>query len=186
MQTISAIKVAQTLLKNPLASAKCIVDATAGNGNDTLYLAQNSPADAVVYAFDIQEAALRETKHKTAEFEWKINCILDSHAHVERHVAKPIDIAVFNLGYLPGGSHAITTSAETTLAAIEKIIAAASLNGIIAVIAYPGHEAGSEEYRRLAAFLENLPMKNFTVGLYKMINHSEKSPVLYIVERVRI
>lgn len=186
MQAINAVKAAQALLKDPLQKAKCIVDATAGNGGDTLFLASHCPEDAMVYAFDIQEAALEETKRRTAAFCRKIRYILDSHARVKAYVQEEIDVAVFNLGYLPGGDHSVVTSADTTLAALDSILASLRVNGIAALTVYPGHEAGGEEYRRLAAFVRGLSMRTFTAGLYKMVNHGEKAPVLYIIEKVRL
>ena len=43
MQKLSnSIQLAHCLLKDRLNEAKIIVDATAGNGNDTLFLAQNA------------------------------------------------------------------------------------------------------------------------------------------------
>lgn len=185
MQTISAINVAQAVLIDPLRRAKCIVDATAGNGNDTLFLAQRSGQDAIIYAFDIQQEAIRATEMKTIAFKDKIQYILDSHINLDKYIPSEIDIAIFNLGYLPGGNHEITTMPETTLESIEKAVLKLSINGLIVIIAYPGHEAGNEEFFCIDDYLKNLPMKKFTVGLYRMINHSNKSPVLYIVEKVR-
>ena len=39
-----------------------VVDATAGNGNDTVFLAKLAGENGKVYAFDIQEKALSKTK----------------------------------------------------------------------------------------------------------------------------
>lgn len=182
---MSAIKVAQRLLAVPLQKARCIIDATAGNGNDTLYLANASSDEARVYAFDIQREALEATRKKTASFVHKIRYVLDSHVHFEKHVEGAIDVAMFNLGYLPGGSHAVTTQAETTLVAVEKMTARLVVNGLLVVAAYPGHAAGEKECHILNAWLAALPSHRFTASCYAMLNHEKKPPILYIVERVR-
>ena len=63
MQKLSnSIQLAHCLLKYRLNEAKIIVDATAGNGNDTLFLAQNALNNAQIYAFDIQKEAIENTK----------------------------------------------------------------------------------------------------------------------------
>ena len=62
MQTLNVIRLAQQLLLPKVANATCIVDATAGNGKDTLFLAKNSPSHARLYAFDIQQSAIEVAK----------------------------------------------------------------------------------------------------------------------------
>ena len=187
MQTMNVVKVAHKLLLDKLKVANCIFDATAGNGNDTLFLAENSLDKAKIYAFDIQQSALDTTKLKLQETALlkKVNLVLASHDKVAEYIKDNIDIAMFNLGYLPGGDHTITTVAETTIAALEKTITLLNVNGIIAITAYTGHDAGAIEYSQLVTFLMELPVRNFTVGCYSMINHAKTSPVLYLVEKVR-
>jgi len=187
MQTMNVVKVAHKLLLDKLKVSNCIFDATAGNGNDTIFLAQNSPDKAKIYAFDIQQSALDATKLKLQEhaFLEKVSLVLASHDKIAEYIKDNIDIAIFNLGYLPGGDHTITTVAETTIAALEKTITLLNVNGIIAITAYTGHDAGTIEYSQLVTLLMNLPVRNFTVGCYSMINHVKTSPVLYLVEKVR-
>lgn len=187
MQTINVVNAAHKLVLDKLKDSYCILDATAGNGNDTLFLAENSPAQAKIYAFDIQQSALNATKTKLQEgaFLEKVSLILASHDKVAEYIKDKIDIAMFNLGYLPGGDHMITTSAETTIAALQATVSLLNVNGIIAITAYAGHEAGAIEYNQLVTFLTNLPVKNFTVVCYRMINHSKTAPVLYLIEKVR-
>ena len=65
MQKLSnSIQLAHCLLKDRLNEAKIIVDATAGNGNDTLFLAQNALNNAQIYAFDIQKEAIENVINK--------------------------------------------------------------------------------------------------------------------------
>lgn len=187
MQTINVVSAAHHLLIQKIKHSQRILDATAGNGNDTLFLAEHSPATAEIYAFDIQQHALDVTKQKLQEqgLLKKVRLILASHDQVNQYVEEPIDIVMFNLGYLPGGDHALTTDAKTTISALEKTMALLNINGIISITAYRGHQAGCIEHQQLANLLMNLPMRNFTVSCYSMVNHLETSPVLYLIEKVR-
>jgi 16S rRNA C1402 N4-methylase RsmH len=185
MQTISAIDAAHELLKKKLQTALTIVDATAGNGNDTLFLAQNSLESAHIYAFDIQTSALDKTAEIVELYRNKVQLILDSHVNIEKYVVTRIDVAMFNLGYLPGGDHAITTQADSTMEAVTKIIDCLATNGLLAITTYPGHEEGLLEYNQLVEYLRSLPMQEFTVACYSMLNHTIKAPVLYLIEKVR-
>lgn len=187
LQLFNAVRVAHQLITGRLATAQYIVDATAGNGRDTLFLAQHSAAEAVITAFDIQETALTKTrqlleKHRLAE---KVHLILDSHANIARHVTKPVDLAVFNLGYLPGGSHAISTHASSTLEAVQQLMELLGAGGIISLIAYPGYPEGLAEHSVLQEYFLRLAPNLITVSCWQMINHTGNPPVLYIIEKVR-
>ena len=186
MQTVSnVINLVQQSILSALARAKVIVDATAGNGNDTLFLAENSPEQAKIYAFDIQQAALEHTRAKTAAYASRIEYILASHAEIAKQVPGSIDAAMFNLGYLPGEEHKVTTVKESTRMAVEQVLNKLSINGVCIIVAYPGHEAGAQEAMMLEELLGNLPRRDYTVGCYRLLNHRQTAPYAYIVERVQ-
>lgn len=52
---------AKTLLSSVITEGDTAVDATAGNGHDTLFLAQLVGDSGAVYAFDIQQQAVDAT-----------------------------------------------------------------------------------------------------------------------------
>ncbi|SDP33672.1 tRNA (mnm(5)s(2)U34)-methyltransferase [Selenomonas ruminantium] len=186
MQTVSnVINLVQQSILPALAGANVIVDATAGNGNDTLFLAEHGPDQAKIYAFDIQQAALEHTRLKTAAYASRIEYILASHAEIDKQVPGNIDVAMFNLGYLPGEEHKVTTVKESTRMAVEQVLDKLSINGICIIVAYPGHEAGAQEAVMLEEFLGNLPRRDYTVGCYRLLNHRQTAPYAYMVERVR-
>ena len=108
---IKAVTMAERLLKDKLVGAKCAVDATCGNGHDTLLLAKTSPRDAIIWAFDIQPVALANTQKLLAEHHLaeKVRLIESCHSHIAEYVHEPVDVAMFNLGYLPGGEISLTT-----------------------------------------------------------------------------
>jgi hypothetical protein len=185
MQTFNAIKLAHSLLSARLSGAQCVVDATAGNGKDTLFLASSIPSNAIVWAFDIQEVALATTKKKLTAYhlEDKVHLILDSHARAADYVCELVDVAMFNLGYLPGVSHHIRTKPQSTVLALQEIVNLLSIGGLISVVAYPKYEAGQQEHHAVKEFLSGLPATHFTVGCWSMVNHTNDSPVLYVIEK---
>ena len=181
----NAIEMAQLVLKGVLPKARILVDATAGNGRDTLFLAENTTAEAKIYAFDIQPRAIAATEKQTQAYKDRIRYVLDSHEQIGSVVQEPIDAAIFNLGYLPGGNHHITTEAASTLKALQAVLDKLNVNGILVVVVYAGHPAGQEESEALAEYMAGLPSGQYTAGCYQMVNHEEGAPFLYIVEKVR-
>ena len=187
LQVVNVVYVAHCLLKNKLTGASNIVDATAGKGKDTLFLAQNSGLDAEIWAFDIQESALDVTKRLLEQHHVsnKVRLILDSHANIHQYIKKPIDIAMFNLGYLPGGSHDVATHSSSTLEAVEQVLRLLNHGGLLSLVAYPGHEEGQRENTLLQQVFSGLPTRCFTVSKWEMINHFNKPPIFYLIEKVR-
>ncbi len=187
MQTFNAIKLAQQLLIDKVNRAKFLVDTTAGNGKDTLFLAQKSPIDAMVWSFDVQQTAILKTKELLSKYSLddKVKLIIDSHANIDQHINGKLDVAMFNLGYLPNAQHKITTQCQSTITALQKILGLLSTGGVISIIAYSGHQEGYLESKAVEELLTSLPSNIFTVGCWSMINHSNNPPILYIVEKMR-
>lgn len=187
MQTMSAVQAAHILLLAKVRQSAVLLDATAGNGGDTLFLAENSSATARIFAFDIQQEALHHTYARLCAqgLERKVELILDNHAALDRYIDCGIDAAIFNLGYLPGADHELTTIWESTAEALEKTLQKLTLNGILVVTAYPGHAAGQIEQQNLEEYLMKLPKASFVAAKYQMINHAATAPVCYMVERVK-
>jgi len=186
MKLSNAVKMAHQLLSGRLSLAQCVVDATAGNGYDTLFLAENASESATVFAFDIQQIALDKTRKliDAHGFSTKVRCILDSHVDIAPHVDMQIDVVMFNLGYLPGGSHAIMTQAKTTVLALQNVLPRLSFGGMVSIVAYPGHPAGEEERMLLWDFLQSLSQQEYVVGSYTIMNQVNYPPVLYMIEKV--
>jgi threonine dehydrogenase-like Zn-dependent dehydrogenase len=187
VKALTAVKMAQFLLKDKLAHARFLVDATAGNGRDTLFLATHTPPDVIIRAFDIQEEALSKTDKllQAHDVRGKVILVLDSHANMAKYCAEPLDVVMFNLGYLPGGEHRITTYSRTTLQAVEQALQLLRKSGIVTIAAYPGHEEGRCEKEELEAFLANLSQSDFNVACWHMVNQINCPPVLYVIEKLR-
>lgn len=183
----NAVQAAQALLLPHLGQARFVLDGTAGNGRDTLFLARHIPDDALVWSFDIQPAALAATHDLLAQHELtaRVRLIHDSHAKIADYIDNPIDAAMFNLGYLPGDSHELTTQPESTVAAISQTAQMLSPGGIMTIVAYPGHAAGYQENESLIAALSILSQRLFSVACWHMLNQVNCPPVLYAVEKRR-
>lgn len=157
------------------------IDATCGNGNDTLFLAKLAK---FVYAFDVQESAIANTeKLLIANSIMNYKLIHDSHRNLDGHGIKKAKAIVFNLGYLPGGDKSLTTTSESTLLAVEKSIKLIQKNGIITLIHYIGHDGGAEEAQIVESLVKSLPRNQFKVIKYDFIN-SEFSPYVIVIEKL--
>ena len=159
-----------------------VIDATAGNGNDTLKLCQAVGKDGRVYAFDIQKAALENTQKRLTEANMdNYVLILDSHANIGRYVSAPVKAAVFNLGYLPGGDHSIHTNAQTTSQAISAALELISADGFVSVCIYYGKNSGTMEKDGILDFLKQLDPKKYTVTLHDFYNRPNNPPLTAII-----
>lgn len=156
-----------------------VVDATAGNGHDTVFLARLTGHSGHVHAFDVQEEAIRSTRERLEAaglFTPAIHLHLASHDRLAELVSGPVKAIVFNLGYLPGGDKKTVTCTDSTLAALEQAAALTSPNGLLSVMCYPGHEGGDTEAEAVEAFLSRLPHHSWRTGKYQLLNTSTPAP----------
>lgn len=160
-----------------------VIDATCGNGHDTLFLASLVP-EGKVYSFDIQEVALKSAQKKSSDYT-NIEYVHDSHANVDEYVQAPVSVAMFNLGYLPSGDKTITTEAESTLAAIDKIFDLLRVGGRIIIAVYHGHPSGKEEKLALVNHLTQYDQKVAQVLRYEFINSKNNAPFLIVIEKIK-
>lgn len=152
------------------------VDATCGNGNDTLMLAKLSK---MVFSFDIQKEAIENTKKLlNANAIDNVNLINDSHEQIEKHLKnykEKISLILFNLGYLPGGNKNITTKHETTLIAIKKGLTYLNKKGIILVTCYP-HIEGKKEASVILRYLDDNKI------LYKIYKNTDNDNAPFLIQ----
>ena len=156
------------------------IDATAGNGHDTLFLSQLAKSSGQVLAFDIQNEALDAAKRRLekAGADDNVSFILDSHSRMNQYAApETVSCIVFNLGYLPGGDHSLATRPETTLTAIEQGLTLLKPGGLISLCIYSGGDTGFEERDQLLEFLKTLPPKEYTVIVNQYHNRKNQPPI---------
>ncbi len=187
MIAANAVQMARQLLADNLPGARCVVDATAGNGRDTLFLAEKTAPQAAIWAFDIQTSALANTAKLLAEhgLAAKVRLVSECHSRIQRHIREPVDIVMYNLGYLPGGDHALATAPATTVASLAAVLPLLAPGGLISIVAYPGHPPGRIENEAVRSLLATLPQSEYTVGCWSMLNQKNDPALLYIIQRIR-
>lgn len=187
MRLERVLQYAKTLLRDTIEIGDTVVDATAGNGHDTLFLAELVGDTGRVYAFDVQQQAVDATMNRLAEAGVQARCevILDGHEQVANYVSTPIKAAVFNLGYLPGAAHDVITKPSTTVAALESLLQQLVVGGMIVLVIYYGHEGGKEERDRVLDYAASLPQKQVHVLRYEFINQQNDPPFVIALEKVK-
>lgn len=157
-----------------------------GNGNDTAFLCSLVGEKGIVYAFDIQEDAVINTRKKLQELDFleRTEIIHDGHQNIDNYIKEDVKLVIFNLGYLPKGNHEITTKKETTIEAVQKCLGILEPNGIILLVIYPGHENGKAEKEALESFTSKLNQKTYNVAHICFTNQVNNPPELICIEKV--
>ncbi len=162
-----------------------VIDATCGNGRDTVILAT---LGAKTYSIDIQQNALNEAKLKVESkgIAQLVTFIKGCHSkfpeEIESHSVKLI---VYNLGYLPGGNKDVTTQVTTTLKSLEHALDLLVAGGMISITCYPGHEEGKREEEQLLYFCQNLSPREWSCCHHRWINR-KLSPSLIILQKINV
>jgi hypothetical protein len=163
------------------------VDATVGNGYDTLFLAHRVGPKGMVLGFDVQKAALagaRELLKFVGTLD-RVSLIHDSHAQLANYLPAETAIqgAMFNLGYLPRGNRQIITRPDTTVLALRAVLANLAPRGRVTILVYRGHAGGIPEYVEVRQFLEQLPDDDWIVEEFASPTDSPVSPRLFRIQK---
>ena len=178
---------AAALIESALFTGARAVDATMGNGQDTLWLCERVGEMGRVYAFDVQQEAVERTRERLEAAgvadRAVLNCI--GHQHMAGVVPEKVDVVMFNLGWLPGAQHAVTTRTETTLMAVNAALDILKPDGIMTICVYPGHEEGRRELEALTRWAEELDPRQYDAMLRRYMNQPNDPPQMIAVRRVR-
>jgi SAM-dependent methyltransferase len=201
------LAVAHATWKDVLRPGDTVIDATCGNGQDSLALAELSltPTCGSLYCIDIQRDAIDNTRDRlqralSSAVLQRVQFIHDSHAVFPSEIAdESVKLICYNLGYLPGKSRRHSTSAAapldittptpiitTTASTLQSLSHALRLlcpAGLLSVTAYPGHIGGDEEAQAVETFLSNLNEKDWRVYSHRALNRPT-SPILFLVCRI--
>lgn len=146
-----------------------VVDATAGNGYDTLFLAHRVGVNGEVLALDIQPEAIAEVsgrleRHGVAE---RVRVFQADHADLPEVMPSDwfgsVRAAVFNLGYLPGADKAVVTRPESTLAALDHSLDVIMPGGILSIAIYHTHPGGDDELASIRCWVDLLKGGAFSI-----------------------
>lgn len=181
----NSMNLAKEIALRKLKKGDIAMDATMGNGNDTIFLAQLVGEKGKIYSFDIQKEAIDNTMEKLIENNIgnEVQLIHDGHENLDKYVNEKVNLIMFNLGYLPKLSHEITTKAETTLVAIKKSLEILEENGIILVVIYYGHKNGKKERKAVEEFTSTLNQKEYSVIRLEFTNQINNPPMLIAIEK---
>lgn len=191
-QTVS---VAMTITRSYLRDGDTAIDATCGNGHDTLALAQAVGRSGRILAIDLQKDAIDASRQRLAAHQIEnTDFVCGSFVQLETYwrawtetqveaVSEPKAV-VFNLGYLPGGNKNVTTKTEDTLLAVQQALSVIAHGGIVTLVLYPGHEEGAREREALLEFAAQLPASQFHAAYVKFPNQKKNPPeILWITKK---
>lgn len=173
-----------TLLSGEISHGDLAIDATAGNGHDTIFLARAVGADGKVIAMDIQEIAVEATRLRLENDDFLDRATIHHLSHTRiAELAEPLTAKaiLFNLGYLPGADRSITTRKDETLQAIAASMEILVHGGILAVVCYPGHPEGAEESEAVENYLMN--SSGYRIARYSLLTNRSATPFLLLVRR---
>lgn len=183
----TALRYSHELLSDIIEIGDQVIDATMGNGNDTLFLAEKVGTSGHVYAFDVQEQALINTAKKLKEhgYDKQVTLFLKGHETINDVLItdQTIKAAIFNLGYLPKSDKQIMTHERTTIIALKALMDHLVEKGRIILVIYDGHEGGKIEKEEVISFVSSLPQEKFSVLSYQFINQKNNPPSLICIEK---
>lgn len=193
-----------------------LLDGTAGNGHDCLFLARQAPAGTLLLALDIQQAALEASRTRLDQAGLTARCaasapeacvlsplpaamtdirlVRHSHAALPElldHLPapdreRPLLAALFNFGYLPGTDKRCATTAAGSLAAVEAVLERLAPQGCLSLHCYTGHDGGAEEEAALARRLSRLEPRRWRVLHCRDANRDSHGESILLAERLPV
>ncbi|HHT14405.1 MAG TPA: methyltransferase domain-containing protein [Clostridiales bacterium] len=184
----SARHLAEIVFEKVVRPGDRVVDATMGNGYDTLKLCHLVGDEGKVYAFDIQELALKNTQAllEANGLLSRAELFLCGHEKMKNHVAYPIKFCAFNLGWLPGSDKVVRTNWVTTKQALEQALSLLCPHGVCVLCVYPGHPEGKVEKNALIPYLSSLPSQEYNVLWQQFVNAGADAPQCIIIQKQTI
>lgn len=174
---------AQQAVAAVLEPGDLAVDATLGNGHDTLFMARCIAPHGRVFGFDVQPAALSSARARLAAAGLERLAELELCGHERMRERLPaawhgrVAAVMFNLGYLPGADKTLVTRAETTLAALDQALALLRPGGLVSLLLYRGHAGAGDEVAAVEDWLGRLD------GALRLSSHPSPGPMLHLVSR---
>ncbi|MDX1439180.1 MAG: class I SAM-dependent methyltransferase, partial [Rubricoccaceae bacterium] len=172
----SVLAEAHRLLAAAIKPGDVVVDATTGNGHDTLHLAKCVGPTGLVIGFDVQQKALESTRLRLEEagclnqtvllhagHETMSDAIPEALERKGRGANEQIAAACFNLGYLPGSDKSLITKPATTRVALRAALKLLRPGGVVTIVAYPGHVGGEKERDAIRKWATELSEEQFEV-----------------------
>ncbi|HLV08790.1 MAG TPA: class I SAM-dependent methyltransferase [Halanaerobiales bacterium] len=185
---MSVVEFSHDLFRQHIDRGAHLVDATVGNGHDTVFLAKLAGKGGKVTGFDIQSEAINNTKKRIFKegLEDIVELFQTGHEEMANYVKHKVEGIIFNLGYLPGGNKEIITETEKTTAAVKSGLSLMKEGAIMVLVIYTGHKGGPEEEEALLELAAGLDQEKYNVILYSFLNQlKEPGKVMAIKKRSR-
>lgn len=179
------VPLTHSLLPVFLHEGDCAVDATCGNGHDTLQLAKLVGETGHVWGFDIQQQAIAATVSRLAQSVMmeRVTLLQTGHEELSIIVKTPIQVALFNLGYLPGGERTIITRPETTISALKQSLELLASGGVIMITIYQGHSGSQEEQAAVESWAASLEIGSYHCWRMSQANVRPDAPYLMMIQK---
>ncbi len=185
-KSFSALDIIKRVISENVREGDICIDATAGRGNDTLFMAQLVGESGHVTAFDIQQDAVDSTKKLLEEngVAHRADVLLKSHSEMDALFDEDsVSCITFNFGWLPKGDHSVSTKKETSIEAIEKGLRLLKKDGIMTLIIYYGRDTGFEERDAILEYLPTIDSEKYTVLEMPFVNRPNCPPIPIIIMR---
>lgn len=189
----SHLDLAHSLWAQIVNRGDCVIDATCGNGHDTLTLGRlvldTYLKEGKVYGIDLQQKAIAATHtlldlHLPLGWQGQISLHQQSHRTFPNEITpKSVKLIVYNLGYLPGGNKEQTTITDSTLQSLNEAIKLLAPGGAISMTCYPGHPEGAKEQAAIIDLLTQFSPKEWSCTRHEWLNR-KRSPQLFLIQNL--
>ena len=169
-----------------------VIDATCGNGHDTLALAKLVLGEGKghVLALDLQKQAVENTRERLkenlpSELFSRVNVQVCCHSELPDQSKLPnVKCVIYNLGYLPGGDKALTTQTSTSLESIRLALDLVCKGGAVSIMCYPGHPEGEVEAQQILDFVRELSSREWNVCQHEWVNRPKSPSLLFLQKQI--
>ena len=164
MKNLQITAYTQHFIRQQVMPGDICIDATMGNGNDTVLLSRLAGENGRVLAFDIQKQALEHTEERLKKDDCPENyqLFLDSHENMAAYAeAETVSCITFNLGYLPGGDHSVATRADS------------------------GGDTGFQERDAMLSFIRQLDPHKYLVIQSEYVNRPNNPPIPVLIIKLQ-
>ena len=173
------VAVAMTITRSYLREGDTAIDATCGNGNDTLTLAQATGMSGRILAIDLQEEAIHASRELLSANQIEnTEFICGSFVNLETYwrawkERNEQDVAA-----------EVALAPKDTLLAVQQALSIIAPGGIVTLVLYPGHEEGAREKDALLKFAEQLSTSRFHTAHVDFPNQKKNPPeILWITKK---
>lgn len=182
MKKWNTLNVSHEVIRTFVRKGDICIDATAGRGFDTIFLAELVGECGKVYAFDIQQEAIDSTNLLVqSKGIGNVTTILDSHTNMDSYIDGGVSCITFNFGWLPKGNHKICTRPDTSIIAIDKGLELLKDNGIMSLCIYYGKDTGFAERDAILEHLTTIDGNRYTAIVTNFSNRPNCPPIFALI-----